>query len=290
MTQLTDSRDIRSDTRSRASLLTSRSGPRTGVVRRRDLTPVALGAAGCLLSLGIWEAASRFSLVPATEVPPATVVLRALAGLITDQTFWSAIADTLTQWVLGFGLAVLIAVPVGLCLGSFELVWRATRPLVEFFRTVPGNVLIPLAILLWGLSLRSAVFMIVFGCIWSLIVQTMYGARDVDAGARDTARAFRLNRWERARWVVLPSALPHVATGLRIASATALIIAVSAEILIGVNGIGKDIALARTAGAVDRMYALILAAGLLGIAIHLIFARLEGHFLSWHESQRRASE
>lgn len=253
---------------------------------RRDVRPMVLGALGCILALGAWELASRLAIVPPTEVPPASEVIVLLAKMTTESSFWSAIADTMTQWALGFGLAVLIAVPAGLVLGSFEIVWRAFRPAIEFFRTVPGNVLIPLAILLWGLSLNSAVFLIVFGCVWSLTIQTMYGAHDVEEGARHTARAFQLNGWERARWVILPSALPHIATGLRIASATALIVAVSAEILIGVDGIGKDIALARTAGAVDRMYALILASGALGITIHLIFSRLERHFLRWHESQR----
>jgi ABC-type nitrate/sulfonate/bicarbonate transport system permease component len=185
-------------------------------------------------------------------------------------------------------LTMVIAIPVGLVLGSSEYVWRAFRPVIEFFRTVPGNVLIPLAILIWGLSIHSAVFLIAFGCSWSLIIQTMYGARDVQSGARETARAFQLNLTERIRYVVVPSALPHIATGLRIASATALIIAISAEILIGVEGLGRDIALARGAGDVAQMYGLILASGLLGIAIHLVFSATERRLLRWHESQRVA--
>lgn len=266
---------------------TGPSGAQT-LMRQSNAEPFLLGTLGCAIALGAWEAASRLTLVPPAEVPPPSDVLRTLAELTAGAAFWSSIADTMLQWVLGFGLAAMIAVPIGLVLGSIDIIWRAFRPVVEFFRTVPGNVLIPLAILLWGLSVRSAVFLIVFGCMWSLIVQAMYGARDVEEGARMTARSFRLSRWERARWVVLPSALPHVATGLRIASATALIVAVSAEILIGVDGLGKDIALARTAGAVELMYALILASGTLGIAIHLVFSRIERHFLRWHESQRGA--
>ncbi|MFB9186754.1 ABC transporter permease [Dactylosporangium sucinum] len=239
------------------------------------------------MALLLWEVVARVGLVPATEVPPATTVLRELVRQLTQPAFWDAIAATLAQWAIGMGLTTAIAVPIGLLMGSLEPVWRAFRPTVEFLRPVPGMALVPLAILLWGLRPTSVVFLIVFGSVWSLIVTTMYGARNVDEGARDTARSFRLTRIERTLWVVLPSALPYVATGLRVASATALIIAVGAELVIGVNGIGYDIARAQTAGAVAPMYALILTSGLIGVAIHLAFSRLERRFLRWHQSQRR---
>lgn len=262
---------------------------------RRDplgspLAPVVLGSLGCVLALTIWELASQLGAVPSADVPPPSTVLPTLAEELAGERFWVSIGHTLTQWAAGFGLSIVVAVPVGLLLGSNEATWRAFRPLVEFFRTVPGNALIPLAILLWGLSLQSVVFLTVFGCGWSLIVQTMYGVHDVEQEARNTAAAFRLSRLERVRWVILPSALPYIVTGLRIASSTALIIAVSAEILIGVPGIGQDIALTRTGGQVDRMYALILASGVVGIVIDVVFSRFERHFLRWHESQRRWAE
>lgn len=249
--------------------------------------PLALGCAGVTLALLLWELAARTALVPTTEVPPATVVLRELARQLTQASFWDAAGATMVQWAIGMGLTTAIAVPLGLLMGSLEPVWRAFRPTVEFLRPVPGMALVPLAILLWGLRPTSVVFLIVFGSMWSLIVTTMYGARNVDEGARDTARSFRLSRFERAVWVVLPSALPYIATGLRVASATALIIAVGAELVIGVTGIGYDIARAQTAGAVVPMYALILMSGLIGIAIHLAFSWVERRFLRWHQSQRR---
>jgi ABC-type nitrate/sulfonate/bicarbonate transport system permease component len=263
-----------------------REGPRAFTHRRE--APIVLGTLGFLIALGLWELVTRTGLVPSHQVPPATEIIVQFSGDLTTTAFWSSVGDTLTQWVIGLGLTIVIAVPAGLLMGSVEAVWRAFRPIVEFFRSVPGSTLIPLAILLWGLSLKSVVFLIVFGSIWPLIIQAMYGARDVEEGARSTALAFRLGRLDRARYVVLPSALPYIATGLRIASAIALIIAVSAEILIGVPGLGHDIALAQTAGQVLPMYALILASGIIGIAVHVAFSRLERYFLRWHQSQRAA--
>lgn len=263
-------------------------GMRAQAFTQRREAPIVLGTAGIVSAIALWELATRLGLIPSRHIPPATEIFGEFGRALTAVEFWASVADTLSQWALGLALAVLIAVPAGLLMGSVEAVWRAFRPIVEFFRSVPGSTLIPLAILLWGLSLTSVVFLIVFGSMWSLIIQAMYGARDVEEGARHTALAFRLTRAERARYVVLPSALPYIATGLRIASATALIVAVSAEILIGVPGLGQDIMLAHTAGQTVGMYALILAAGLIGIAIHLAFSRLERHVLRWHQSQRTA--
>lgn len=242
-----------------------------------------LGTLGVLLALAAWELAARAGL---GDVPPASDVSAELARQLGSGPFWSAAGATLGQWAIGMALTVAVAVPLGLLMGTVEAVWRALRPIVEFFRPVPGVALIPLAVLLWGLSTRSVIALIVFGTVWSLLVQTMYGAHDVDAGARETARVYGLTRLDRARFVVLPSALPYIATGLRIAAATALIIAISAEIVIGVAGLGHDVALAQTAGELEAMYALILTSGLLGIAIHLAFSRLERRFLRWHQSQR----
>ena len=251
-------------------------------------SPVVLGILGSLGALASWEAASRLGIVPQEYVPPATTVIRNLAHEATTGPFWTSVGATLEQWLIGFGLSVLIAVPIGLLFGTVDLIWVAFRPLVEFMRPVPGMALIPLTVLIWGLSVRSVVFLTVLGCIWSLIVASMYGARSIDGGARDTARSFQLTARQRARWVILPSSLPYISTGLRVASATALMIVVGAELVIGVEGIGSDIAMAQTAGDFVGMYSLILAAGIIGIAVQIVFARIERHYLQWHPSQRTA--
>lgn len=258
----------------------------SGAAEQRDVRPLLLGITGVLISLLAWELVSRTGVVSPQDFPPASAVISELAVQLLHAAFWTAIWSTLAQWAMGMALTMAVAIPLGLLMGSVEAIWRSFRPVVEFLRPVPGMALVPLAVLLWGLSTTSVVSLIVFGCVWSLIVFCMYGAQDVDAGARDMARSFGLSTAARARWVTLPGALPYIATGMRVTSATALMIAVGAELVIGASGIGHDIALAQTAGQVERMYALILASGGLGIAIHLLFSRMERHFLRWHQSQR----
>jgi ABC-type nitrate/sulfonate/bicarbonate transport system permease component len=104
----------------------------------------------------------------------------------------------------------------------------------------------------------------------------------------DTARTFGLGRVERLWRIKLPSAQPYIATGIRISSTVALILAVTAEVVIGSPGLGRSINLARSGGAVELMYALILATGILGWLLNVVAARAERRVLHWHPSHRGA--
>jgi ABC-type nitrate/sulfonate/bicarbonate transport system permease component len=120
-----------------------------------------------------------------------------------------------------------------------------------------------------------------------VLVQVLYGVQDVDPVARDTARTYRFRTLTQARTVIWPTALPYVVTGFRLASAVALILTVTGELIIGTPGLGKLLAVAQQSGAVASMYALVIVTGLLGIAVN-IFARLvERRVLRWHPSIRR---
>jgi len=118
-------------------------------------------------------------------------------------------------------------------------------------------------------------------------VQTMYGVRDVDPIAIDTARSFRLGRNERFFRVTLPSALPYIFTGIRISSTVALILAFTAELFMGTPGLGQRLNYVETFGLNDQIYALALATGFLGVAIHFAVSAVERRVLRWHPSQRK---
>jgi ABC-type nitrate/sulfonate/bicarbonate transport system permease component len=120
-----------------------------------------------------------------------------------------------------------------------------------------------------------------------LLIQTMYGVRDVDPVAIDTARSFGVGRFERFYRIVLPSAAPYIATGLRIASTVALILAFTAELFMGLKGLGQEVNYASSYGLDVQLYAYALATGFLGVAIHLAMNALERRALRWHPSQRR---
>ena len=239
-----------------------------------------------LCALALWELVVGIGLLNDDHVPSMTATVAELAELLGDGEFWSAVGSTLQGWALGLGIAAALAIPLGILIGSSPLAYRSVRFVVEFLRPIPSVALVPLAVLIYGVGLESKVFLAAFASFWPLFVQTLYGVHDVDPVATDTARSFGLSRLERLWRVKLPSAVPYIATGLRISSAVALILAVTAEIVIGSAGLGREINVARQGGAIELMYALIITTGLLGWVLNAITTRAERRVLHWHPSQR----
>ncbi len=249
------------------------------------LLPIASVAA----ALALWELVSRTNTISQRDLPAMSTSFRALWTMLQTGSFWSAFLHTLRGWALGLGVAAALAVPLGIALGSSPFAARAFRVPIEFLRPIPSAVLIPLLFLTLGTNLKSEVFLAAFGAFWPLLVQTMYGVRDVDPLALDTARSFRLGRFERLYRITLPSSVPYIATGVRISSTVSLILAFTAELFMGVPGLGQKVNIAQAYGLTDQLYALAIAVGFLGLGIHAVVSALERRVLRWHPSQREGT-
>lgn len=253
---------------------------------KRDPFAWVLPAAGVVIAVGVFEVVPRSGLVDERFLPPASAMVGALVERIANGSIWLPVSQTLQGWAFGLGLALVIALPLGILIGSVFLLFMATRSIVEFLRPVPSVALIPLAVLVFGAGLESKVFLAAWAATWPILLQTLYGVRDVDPVAMETARSFGIRAPERLLRVMLPSALPYIATGVRISSAVALILAVTAELVLGAPGLGQEINIARQSGAVEAMYGLIIAAGLIGWGLNVLTTLVERRVLSWHPSQR----
>ncbi|MET0416235.1 MAG: ABC transporter permease [Actinoplanes sp.] len=252
----------------------------------RGGNPVVLGLAGLAGLLLLVEALPRLGLVDERYLPPASRIAAALGDEMATPQFWQAVGDTLTGWAIGLTIAVLAGVAAGLLIGSVPVLRAATASTIEFLRPIPSVALIPLAVLLYGTDLGSTLLLVVYASFWQVLVQVLYGVADVDPVAADTAQSFRFSAWGRIRYVLWPTALPYVFTGIRLAASVALVLAITAELVIGTPGLGKLIAVAQTSNAVPAMYALIAVTGLLGVAINLLARALERRTLAWHQSVR----
>ncbi len=252
----------------------------------RGLRKLLLGVAGLLGFLGTWQLLPLLGVVDAQFLPPATTVLAQLATEVQDLEFWRNVGRTMTTWFLGLLIATLAAVVIGTIIGLVPYLRRLTHTTVEFLRPIPSVALIPLAILMFGFQMPAALLIVVYASFWQVFVQVLYGVADVDTVARDTAKSFGLTRASRFRNLVLPTALPYIMTGVRLGAAVALILTVTAELLIAVPGIGRVIVFARGAGDVPTVYVYIVVAGLLGLIVNLIFRLIERRVLSWHQSVR----
>jgi ABC-type nitrate/sulfonate/bicarbonate transport system permease component len=244
------------------------------------------GVAGFAALLVLVEALPRLGAVSPSYLPPTSRIASALVSEAGTGSFWSAVADTLIGWALGLLIAVVAGVVVGVVIGSVPLLRAVTASTVEFLRPIPSVALIPLAVLLYGTALQSTLLLVVYAAFWQVLVQVLYGVADVDPVADETARSYRLGAWARVRYLLWPTALPYVFTGVRLAAAVALVLAVTTELIIGSPGLGAEIGVAQSSNAVPTMYALIVVTGLLGVAINGAARLAERRLLAWHQSVR----
>jgi ABC-type nitrate/sulfonate/bicarbonate transport system permease component len=241
------------------------------------------------LALGLWELISRTGLISQKDLPAMSTTFQELWSLVKTGDFWIAFLQTVRGWALGLAVATALAVPIGILLGSSEFAASAFRVPIEFLRPIPSAALIPLLFLTLGTTLKSEIFLAAFGAFWPLLVQTMYGVRDVDPVTLDTARSFGVGPFARMYRLKLPSAVPYIATGMRISSGVSLILAFTAELFMGNPGLGQKVNFAQSFGLENQLYAYALATGFLGVAIHLVSTTAERRALRWHPSQRLAA-
>jgi ABC-type nitrate/sulfonate/bicarbonate transport system permease component len=257
-----------------------------GVPRRRGVPQTVLGLLGVLCLVAVIEVLPRTGVLPRRYFPPSSEIGAALAELVARPGFWTAVLDTLSGWALGLAIAAVAGIALGIVIGSSHLTRELTASTIEFLRPIPSVALIPIAVLLFGTDLESKLLLVVYASFWQVLIQVLYGVQDVDPVALDTARSYGLGRWARVRHLTWPTALPYVMTGLRLAAAVALILAVTSELVIGNPGLGKLLATAQGSGAVATSYAIVVVTGILGVLVNVVFRAVERRTLSWHPSQR----
>jgi ABC-type nitrate/sulfonate/bicarbonate transport system permease component len=254
--------------------------------RRLRLVEPLIFVVSIASALVLWELVTRGGLIAERDLPAMSDTFSALWDQMHTRHFWEAVLQTVRGWALGLAVAAVLAVPLGIILGSSDFLSSAFRVPIEFLRPIPSAALIPLLFLTLGTQLRSEVFLAAFGAFWPLLVQTMYGVRDVDPVAIDTARSFGVPRLERLYRITLPSAVPYIATGLRIASSVSLILAFTAELFMGLPGLGQELNFASSNGDTLQIYVIAVAVAFLGLVIHLLSTGFERRALRWHPSQR----
>jgi ABC-type nitrate/sulfonate/bicarbonate transport system permease component len=262
---------------SRRGRVTRRSGARSRLAYR---------VAATLVALALWQIAVISGVVPAAAVAAPTDIVRAAGSLVGTDGFGAALLDTMGSWAEGLLIAILIAIPAGLALGSSDLAYRLSRFTIDFLRTIPPVALIPLVLLVYGATAKMAFVLIVFGSTWPVLLQAMYGVHQVDPAGREVADAYRLRRRDRVRFLILPSAAPFVATGIRLAATISLLLAIGAELLGGAPGIGASVTLEEQNGDIPQMWVYVVLSAVLGVVVNLALIGLERKVLRWHSVQR----
>ena len=263
-------------------------------------TPVTKGRAGVSARTMVWlqgfaglagfaallEIVPRMGLISPLYLPPFSSIMVALYKEMLSAEFWTALGDTIEAWAIGLVISVIAGVVIGIAVGSSNVLRTLTHSTIEFLRPIPSVALIPLAVLLFGSQIQSTLVLVVYASFWQVLIQVLYGVQDVDPVARETARSYGLGTWAQIRYVTWPTTLPYLMTGIRLAAAVALILAITSEVAIDTQGLGKQIADTESGGAVAIMYAYIIVAGIIGVIVNVGARALERRVLGWHPSMR----
>jgi NitT/TauT family transport system permease protein len=259
---------------------------RAAAARSAAFRRVALGVAGLAVLFGAAQLAVWLSGADQLRYPLPSTVLSGVFSLAGTGAFWSSFGGTLSAWAQAMAITVVFGVPLGLLLGSFPAVQAAVAPVIDFLRPIPSVVLVPTILLIVQDPMRTQVVAIVFAAIWPVLINTIYGVRNVDPVAVATLRSFGFGPLSVAGRVALPSAAPFIATGIRIAASLAFIVAVAVELVsTGVPGLGSYASVTESGTAdLTPLLALAVWSGLFGLVINGVFAAADRRAFRWHHA------
>ncbi len=231
--------------------------------------------------IGLWQLAASYELVSPVFFPAPLRTFSSLWDQMANADFWLAFRETLTRMALGFVTASIVGVVLGAALGLSPQVRAYVEPSLELIRPLPASAMIPVFVLLIGLNDRMIVTTIAFSSLWPVLLNTVHGFKTVETRLLEVARILQLSRLEMVWKIALPSALPDIFAGLRLALTVSLILAVVAEMLAGTIGLGQNITLAARSFRSADLYAGIVVLGAVGYATNILLARIERHLLRW---------
>nr|WP_245775937.1 ABC transporter permease [Saccharopolyspora flava] len=259
-------------------LTPSRPATRTSSAR---LGRAARSSAAILAFLVVWELVPRLGLVDSIFLPPVSRVAATWVELALDGQLWENLGASLARALSGFAIAVLVAVPLGLVIGWYRTADELLTPLLEVFRNTAALALLPVFVLLLGLGETSKISLIVFACVWPILLNTISAVRTVDPLLIKSARSLGFGSAAVFGKIVLPASVPAVFTGIRLAAAGSILVLVAAEMVGAKAGLGYLINAAQYNFEVPRMYAGIVTISLLGIAFNHALTTVERHLSRW---------
>lgn len=237
-----------------------------------------------LLLLAVaWEVVARLGLVSSLALPPLSSVVAAWVDLVKSGELITNGASSLYRAAAGLGLAVVAGTVLGILMAWWRPVNALLNPIVEVFYPMPKSALIPVTVLWLGFGDGSKILLIFLGCMLPVTLGAFNGARGSDQALVWSARSMGANRVRMLWDVVLPSAMPELANGIRTALALSFILLVSSELIVARQGFGYLIGFLGANGSYEPMFAVVLTVAFLGFAADRIYQAIVRRALLWRE-------
>jgi sulfonate transport system permease protein len=234
-----------------------------------------------LLLVLTWQFVSEFSLVDPSVIPPFTTVVAAMVHGFIDGSLFDNMLVSLRRSGFAFGIAVALAIPLGLFMGSFSRFEDAVDSLLQLFRQTSALAIYPIFILLLGLGETSKVMLIGWAAFFPILLNTISGVKLVDRRLIEMARVFGASRADVFKRVVLPAAMPAIFVGLRLSATISLLLLVAAEMIGASRGLGFMIINSQYNFRIPTMFAAIVLLALIGLVVNYILLVLQHRFCRW---------
>ena len=244
-----------------------------------------LGPAVLLSLLLLLELATRSGWINPVLVPPPTAVAQRVFAVVTAGSLLAPLARTLSLLAVAYAIGCVLGIALGVLMGRFRRVHGLLEPLVEVLRPLPKPALLPPLMLFLGLGDTMKITAVALGVFFPVVINTIQGVRGVDPVLVDVARTFQHSRAATLWKVVLPSALPLILSGMRIALGIALVLVVIAEMMAGTGGMGYLIIDLQRSFRIVDMYAWVVILAVLGYALNEVFVRIERRAIHWSGSR-----
>ncbi|MFZ2017405.1 MAG: ABC transporter permease [Methyloceanibacter sp.] len=231
---------------------------------------VLLGSASVAIFFGAWQLADALHLINEVLLPPPTKVLSSLIDLFASTDYLHDIGTSLYRISASFAAASLVAMPLGLLMGSFAIVAAALNPLVSAARYLPAPSFIPVLLMLLGATDAEKLALLFIGVVWFLITMIMDVTQSVPRELIDTARTLGAGRRQILSTVIIPASLPGIVTAMRQMLAVSWTYLVIAEIVAADGGIGAMMMRAQRYVHIDLVMAGIVTIGVLGVVSDML--------------------
>jgi NitT/TauT family transport system permease protein len=232
----------------------------------------------------VWEVTARLELISVPAFfPPVSKIAEALAKEAVKGTLWTNTLISLRRSLLGFGLGLLVAIPLGLAVGWFRFFGDLLNPLLQVFRNLPTLALLPVFVMFFGIGELSKVMVILWGVLWYTLLNTISGVRAIDPQLIKAARSMGTGNLRLFGTVVLPAALPFIFTGVRISATISIVILIAAEMMGANSGLGYAMFFYQGNFLIPQMFAYIIVMAIIGTVLNFILEHVEKRAFRWRD-------
>jgi NitT/TauT family transport system permease protein len=231
--------------------------------------------------LGIWQVAAL--ILSTDSFPTALEALRAIPSILGDKESLINILASIRRMAIGFGVAIMVSIPLGLMMGRSRGVASFFNPLLMVTYPVPKAALMPIIMLWLGVGEVAKILVIFLGVSLPVIYHSFQGAKAVEEKMLWSGAAMGLSAMQRMIRIVLPAALPEILTGCRTGLVLALITMVTSEMIARQSGAGNILFNSLDMGQYDTVYAMIIIIGAMGIGLDAAFEKLRARLVRWSE-------